>query len=273
MSIVEKAVNRAPRPERPRPGATTALVPGADARSAAQAPLVADVEALPIRRFVNFESNPGLARDFRFLKRPVLARVFGLSRSAQKAGNLVMLTSDLPQAGKSFVALNLAASIAQEQMLSVLLIDADPLRRTLTTRFDAQERAGLMEALANADTAIGDLILPTDVPSLRFLPAGQPRIDATELIAGPRMTEVLRSFNDPNLVVLLDSPPLLITSEARVIAEHVNHSLVVVESGRSTASDIGQILQLLQGSPASVSLILNKTPAAGASRYHDYYSY
>jgi len=270
MSIVEKAMNRA-RPDLPRP-VTPALSSPPSGHDSVKS-LVADGPPIAVRHLLSFEDHPGLARDFRFLKRPVLARVFGLSRSAQKAGNLVMITSDLPQAGKTFISLNLAASMGQEQMISVLLIDGDPVRRALTQKLGVADRPGLMELLAAETPDLGAMILPTDVPSLRFLPAGQPRPDATELLAGPRMVELLRRFNDPNLVVLVDSPPMLLTSEARVLAEHVNHSLVVVESGRSTSADVTQMLDILKGSPASVSLVLNKTPAAGASRNSDYYTY
>jgi Mrp family chromosome partitioning ATPase len=114
-------------------------------------------------------------------------------------------------------------------------------------------------------------MLPTDVDSLYALSAGRPRSDATELLASPRMTQVLKSLNDPNLVVLLDSPPLLLSSEGRVLADKADHALVVVEAGRSTASDVGQVLQLLQGTSATVSLVLNKAPDSRSTRYKDYY--
>jgi receptor protein-tyrosine kinase len=114
-------------------------------------------------------------------------------------------------------------------------------------------------------------MLSTDVESLHFLPSGRPRPDATELLASPRMFQILKTLDDPNLVVLLDSPPLLVSSEGRVLADHAHHALVVVEAGRSTATDVGNVLQLLQGSAAAVNLVLNKTPVPGSARYQDYY--
>ena len=184
---------------------------------------------------------------------------------------MVMLTSDMPQAGKSFVSLNLGASMASERMTRVLLIDADPVRHTLSTRLGADARLGLLEVLAGDVTGLADVVLPTDLESLYFLPAGRPRQDATELLGSPRMSQILKSLDDPDLVVLLDSPPLLLSSEGRVLADQVHHALVIVEAGRSTTNDVAQVLELLQGSAASVNLVLNKTPVPASARYKDYY--
>jgi capsular exopolysaccharide synthesis family protein len=265
MSIVKKAILRS-QAERAKAVTQPAQVP--------DAPTSLDATGTPrlaVRSKLALEQFPALARDFRFLKRPVLARVFGLSRSSPRTGNLVMVTSDMPQAGKSFVSLNLAGSMASEQMLRVLLVDADPVRHALSSRFGVEGRPGLLEMLSGEAQRLSDVMLATDVDSLYFVPSGRPRPDATELMASPRMAEVLKTLDDPDLVVLLDSPPLLLSSEGRVLADRVHHALVVVEAGRSTASDVGNVLQLLQGSTAAVSLVLNKTPVAGSAHYRDFY--
>ena len=269
MSIVEKAMQRS-QAERTQPVPAGPAVP--EPRRGDTPPWVKQGEpVLPIRGRLALEEFPPLARDFRFLKRPVLARVFGLSKSSAKSGNLVMITSDMPQAGKSFISLNLAASMASERMTRVLLIDADPVRHSLSTRVAVDHRPGLLELLSGELPELSDVVMATDVDSLYFLPAGQARPDATELLASPRMSQILRSMQDPDLVVILDSPPLLLSSEGRVLADHVHHALVIVEAGRSTAGDVGNVLHLLKGSAAAVNLVLNKTPLPGSARYKDYY--
>jgi receptor protein-tyrosine kinase len=265
MSIVEKAILRS-EAEKAQP----ARVP--DAPRAESLPLpAAGVQPLAVRSRLALEQYPLLARDFRFLKRPILGRVFGLSRSSPRSGNLVMITSDMPQAGKSFVSLNLAGSMASEQMTRVLLVDADPARHALSSRFGVEGQPGLLEMLSGEAQRLSDVMLSTDVESLYFLPSGRARPDATELLASQRMSQVLKTLDDPDLVVLLDSPPLLVSSESRVLADQVHHALVVVEAGRSTATDVGNVLQLLQGSTAAVNLVLNKTPVPGSARFKDYY--
>jgi receptor protein-tyrosine kinase len=276
MSIVEKAILRS-QAERAKaaPAAPAAPAPSQaipePSRPEAPPPAVADAPPVLLRNQLALDQFPAVARDFRFLKRPVLARVFGQSRSGTRQGNLVMITSDLPQAGKSFVSLNLAGSMATERMMRVLLVDADPVRRTLSTRFGVQDRPGFLDLLAGDVQRVSDVMLATDVESLYFLPAGLARPDATELMASPRTAQVLKTLEDPNLIVLLDSPPLLLSSEGRVLADYVHHALVVVEAGRSTASEVGQVLDILKGSAAAVSMVLNKTPTPGAARHEEYY--
>ncbi len=271
MSIVEKAMSRS-QGERSRAAAagSSALAP-APAAPDSHPPATTEGPPVAVRQGLAIEQFQALARDFRFLKRPVLARVFGLSRSGARSGNLVMITSDQPQAGKSFIALNLAGSMASERMMRVVLVDADPVRRTLSGRLGASDRKGLLELLSGEVARPGDVLLATDVESLYFMPAGQPRPDATELMASPRMDQVLKQFEDPNLIVILDSAPLLLSSEGRVLADHVHHALVVVEAGRSTASEVSQVLDLMRESSASVNVVLNKTPGGGSAGQHDYY--
>src|SRR5262249_4704980 len=97
MSIVEKAMIRSQAERAKAPAAAGSAAESRDTSSLPWMPR--DVEPLRVASKVAFEQFPPLARDFRFLKRPVLARVFGLSRSSPRTGNLVMITSDMPQAG------------------------------------------------------------------------------------------------------------------------------------------------------------------------------
>lgn len=267
MSIIEKAIGRSGG--QPKKAAPERQLP---VRRLEEHELpVCDEPPVAVRASLALEQFPPLARDFRFLKRPVLARVFGLSRSTSRSGNLVMITSDMPQAGKSFISLNLGASMATEQMTRVVLVDADPVRHTLSARLGLEARPGLLELLADPTAGLGEVLMRTDMPSLFVLPAGQPRPDATELLSSPRMAEVLKLFEDPNTVVLLDSPPLLLSSEGRVLSDLVHHTLVVVEAGRSTASDVSAVVDLLKGTSANISMVLNKTPIPNTPRYKDYY--
>lgn len=268
MSIVEKAIIRS-QAERAK---VLAAAPELELpRTDLPPPAVAGGPPVAVRGLLALEQHPQLARDFRFLKRPVLARVFGLSRSEARSGNLVMVTSDLPQAGKSFISMNLAASMASEQMMRVVLVDADPIRHTLSSRLGMDSRPGLMELIAGEATRLSDVLLATDIESLYFMPSGQHRADATEQMASPRMPQVLKMLDDPNVIVLMDSAPLLVSSEGRVLADHVNHALVVVEAGRSTTGDVSHVLELMKGAAATVNFVLNKTPLPRSSRQQDYY--
>ncbi|MBW7929785.1 MAG: AAA family ATPase [Gammaproteobacteria bacterium] len=233
-------------------------------------PTVADVPPLPLRATLATGIFPDLDRDIRFLKRPLLARLFAPQEQGEQQHTL-MVTSDLPEAGKSFISRNLAASFAQEKMLRVLLVDADPVRRSLSNLLGVADRPGLMELIAGDAVQLSDVTLATDVEALYFVPAGQSREDATELLASTQMAAFLTALNDPNTVVVLDSPPLLLSSEGRVLADNARQVLVVVEAGRSTAADVAQVVDILRGTSATVSIAMNKVPVAALSYRHDMY--
>ncbi|MBM4197422.1 MAG: protein tyrosine kinase [Gammaproteobacteria bacterium] len=272
MGIIEKAIGRLPQQEKPEAAGPQPPRRPLPVRMGGGKTLpVADVAPVAVKALLAIEQYPALARDIRFLKRPVLARVFGMSRSTSRSGNLVMITSDTPQTGKSFISLNLGGSLASEQMTRVLLVDADPVRRTQSTRLGVDARPGLLELLAGEVAGLSEVVMPTDLPSLFVLPAGKSRPDATELFSSPRMAEFLGLLADPDLVVLLDAPPLLLTSEGRVLADLAHHTLVVVEAGRSTVSDIAATVELLKSTPAGLNIVLNKSPMRNSPRYRDYY--
>jgi MinD-like ATPase involved in chromosome partitioning or flagellar assembly len=119
------------------------------------------------------------------------------------------------------------------------------------------------------------LTLKTDVPSLRFLPAGQTRQNSTELLASRRLTEALSALVDPDTIILIDSSPLLATTEASALADRVGHTVVVVEAGRTSVSDLSSVMKILDDASSSVSLILNKVPrtAGGRGRQDGHYYY
>ncbi len=273
MSIVEKAVSRldsGPEKKR-RPGEGLARRAEGRNNNAGEGALrttsIIDLELAALG------NDPVLVKQFRFLKRPLLARLFGLTKSSSSSGKVIMLTSDLPKVGKSFLALNIAASIAQEQMTNVLLIDADPIRQTLTHQLGQKDQPGILNLVADPELSLEDVVVASDLPSLAFIPSGTFCNNATELFASQRMSEVLASMDDPDRVILLDAPPLLATSEAHALAEKVDHTMIVIEAGRSQSVEISNMIEILKRTDCEIGFILNKAPKFDSSRYKDYYSY
>jgi|GEM_PF-1277836 len=273
MSIIEKAVNSAGsgHEKRRRTGGSSSSNQAARQPEAGAPARIAYTSRAAEAGMITLDSHPQLAKDFRFLKRPILARVFG--SGAADSGKLVMVMSHSPQVGKSFVAYNLAVSMAHEQMTNVLLIDGDPYRRTITQTLGLNDQIGLQEVLSNPALDISDAIVPTDLPALKIIPSGQLRSDSTELFASRRMSEMLDLLHDPDLVVILDAPPLQETSEGRALTEKANHSLIVVGAGQTTAEEISMVLKMFEDSESSVSLVLNRASGKNESREDVYYPY
>ena len=198
--------------------------------------------------------------EYRILKRPVLMNAFGGGAAPVENGNLVMVTSASPGEGKTFTALNLAMSMAIELDTTVLLMDADVIRRTLTQMFNLGNEPGLIDVLVDRDKDLSDVIIPTDIDKLRLLPAGRTHPNSTELLSSSQMRKLAHDLAKryPDRVVLFDAPPLLATTEGRALADLAGQVLVVVEAGRTTQAAVTEAVATLDKNKA-IGMVLNKS--------------
>src|SRR5690606_17879987 len=120
-----------------------------------------------------------------------------------------------------------------ERDIHVLLIDADFPKPHITKLFGLEKEEGLFDALRDSSLDVESLILPTSVPGLFVLPAGQRTENATELLASNRMQQIVTRLGerDPSRIVLFDSAPLLLTTEAPALAQIAGQVVVVVRAG------------------------------------------
>lgn len=213
-----------------------------------------------------------LADEYRHIKRPLIANAMGKGSSPVPNGHLIMMASALPGDGKTFTSVNLALSIALEKDISVLLIDADVAKPHITELFKLSGELGLLDVLTDETLNVETVVMPTDVPGLSILPAGKYSNMATELLASTRMEQILAQLiaRDPNRVVLLDSPPLLLTSESRVLASIAGQIVLVVRAGVTPQHVVLDTIDLLD-EDKFVGLVLNQSNKSGRSDYYDYY--
>lgn len=219
-----------------------------------------------------------VADEFRRIKRPILANVAQNAYSADGHMNIIMIASALPKAGKTFCSVNLAVSISLERELNVLLVDADVAKPHISREFGLDDRPGLIELLVDDSRSIEDLLVRTDLNDIQVLPAGGGHPQATELLASVRMSQVVDELAKryPDRIILLDSPPLLITSEAQALSSQVGQVVVVVEAGETSHQLLRQAIEVLDDSKA-VNIILNKSRhLSGTGEYgrgYGYYGY
>jgi protein-tyrosine kinase len=213
-----------------------------------------------------------LVEDFRIIKRPLIKRAFAPRKAAANPGNLIMITSSLPGEGKTFTSINLAMSIAMELDHTVLLVDADVARPSVLRTLGLPAQRGLMDILLDDQLDMSEVMLRTNVNTLSILPAGTSNPRATELLASQAMkTLVLEIANRyPDRIVIFDSPPLLLTSEAHVLASHMGQIVVVVESEKTTQHAVKEALHQLEGC-SNVNLVYNKSRELNTSSKYDYH--
>ena len=219
-----------------------------------------------------------ISEEFRRIKRPLLDKIFKDNSNDAKHKNLIMVTSSLPGEGKTFCAVNLAISIALELDHTVLLVDADVAKpsvgRYLKTTNELEEnKAGLMDILLDKNLDLSDVMLRTNIDKLTLLRSGRNHKHATELLASHAMSTLLDEIATryPDRVIIFDSPPLLLSTEARALASKMGQIALVVEAGSTTQNAVKDLLSQLKTNN-NVSLIYNKAqPHEGTGFYGDYY--
>jgi Mrp family chromosome partitioning ATPase len=207
----------------------------------------------------------------RALKRALVSR---LEASKNGVRNVVMVTSAVPGEGKTFVAFNLALSLAQERDLAVTLVDGDVVRRTASQMVNAERLPGLREWLESDAMPLDSVLCRTNVPNLNFLPAGQSRAGAAELMASARMDSALQRLGafDLGHVFIVDSPPVLATAEAISLIGKLHHALLICRAGVTPQSAFVAALEKLEKIP-DVSIVLNGYSPPSFDEYHDYADY
>lgn len=215
-----------------------------------------------------------VADEFRVIKRPILANAIGKGVTPVKNGNLIMMTSAFPGEGKSFSSVNLAMSIAMELDKRVLLVDADVARPSVLNLLGLPPAKGLMDVLLDKNLDLSQVMLRTNVEKLTLLPAGMPHQRATELLASEGMIALLQEMASryPDRIIIFDSPPLLVTTEARVLATHMGQIVMVVEADRTTHAAVKQALSTIEACPVKL-MMLNKSRQQGDGNYYGYYGY
>lgn len=261
--VIAAAPQPAPRPLRRAP-ATPQLQADIDlARLAAAGLLTPDAP------------SGGLAEELRLIKRRLLARVDEDEAEGAANARLILIASGQPGDGKTFMALNLALSIAGEADRRVLLIDGDSAKPDICRRLGFEDGTGFVDLLVDAQLEPESLVIGTSIDGLAILPAGRRERNVPELLASNRTDDVLDALlaADPNRIILIDSPPVLAASPAAVLAGHAAQTLVVVRADQTPEAELKEAVDLLSSAP-HLSLVLNNAALKiGARRYGRYEEY
>ncbi len=213
-----------------------------------------------------------IAEEYRLIKRPLLANAFGHGGVERvRNGNLIMVTSSLPGEGKTFSAISLAISMATELEHTVLLIDADVSKASVVNFLGLKAKRGLIDVLQDPNLSLSDVLIKTNIAKLTVLPAGDNISHATELLASSAMKNFVRDIASryPDRIVIFDTPPLLSTSEASVLATYMGQIVFVVEAEQTPQDAITDALAHLSDCE-HVGIVLNKFASGGSAGDYGY---
>jgi len=205
------------------------------------------------------DTKSQLAEEFRVIKRPLVNNALGASSGIDRA-NLILICSSLPGEGKTFVSINLALSIANERDKNVLLIDADVEKPSISKHLGIKTSPGLIEYLEDDKVTVADILLKTDLANLSIIPAGKRHKYSTELLSSQRMylfaEEISKRYKDR--IIIFDSPPLLVATQAHVLSELVGQVVLVIGAESTQQTVVAESVAKLANCDVVMTL-LNKT--------------
>ena len=231
-----------------------------------------DVVALAAQGFLMPHTPRSQTGDqYRVIKRPLIKNAMGKGAATINHANLLMVTSALAGEGKSFTSVNLALSIAAELDNTVMLVDADVARPSVLRMLGLPQGPGLLDVLEER-VDMSEVLLRTNVEKLTLLPSGTPHPRATELLASDAMSHLLDDMAKryPDRIIIFDSPPLLATTEARVLAGNMGQIVMVVAADSTSQHAVTQALATIEGCEV-VMMVLNKASRTDVGAYYGYY--
>jgi capsular exopolysaccharide synthesis family protein len=230
-------------------------------------PMLGNIPSL--REFGSLRPKPGIlstvAESSPLINDPksVAAESFRALRTAiivaSRSGHLrsLVVTSPLFGEGRSTVAYNTALAFALAGK-RVLLLDADMRKPRLHDLFGCSRSPGLSDVLTGTVKLAGNIRQHRTVPSLFLLPAGSDTSAPAELLGSSQFDELLANLTHEYDLVVADSPPILLVSEARVLSDKFGATLAVIRAGKTTRTVLASLSSVLEfnGSRA-VGLVLN----------------
>jgi len=227
---------------------------------------IEEVQVQPSSRIVMQTDPRSAGADrFRFLRMCL--------RELWSAGKLktLQITSPLQQEGKSTIALNLATALAEGGKRTVLLIEADLHRPTLTEQLGLEKRTGLADCLEEGSLNPITVVRRLEPLGWYLLPAGDPRSNPTELLQTEAFAGVLQTLSPHFDWILIDSPPVIPLTDALSLARQANATLLVAREGRTPREAVEKAIAVL-GRQRVLGIVLNAVD--GLDRmYSGYYGY
>jgi capsular exopolysaccharide synthesis family protein len=185
---------------------------------------------------------------------------------------VILITSALPEEGKTTTSLNSAIVLAQKET-RVLLIDADLRRPSIHKTLGMGPRIGLSNVLTGSATLEEAIVRSSILPNLFILPAGTPPPNPAELLASTNMKDVLTQLSEEYDHVVIDTPPTLSVTDAVVLSTRADRVILVIRSGQTTKQALRRARDTLMQVNARVCGVLLNAVDLNSPDYYYYYEY
>jgi len=182
----------------------------------------------------------------------------------------ILITSALPDEGKSVVALNLASTLARIHQTRVLLVEGDMRKPTMRGELGLPAIKGLTEWL-RADLPVSEIICRVTPPGFCFLPAGEPLSNPLELMQSGRLAVLLSEVAESFDWIIIDSTPVLPVADTSVWGRLSDGILMVVREGKTEKRQLQKALEAIDKSML-LGVVLNASSNGEHKSYYMYYA-
>lgn len=204
-------------------------------------------------RIIAQDNGDFRARNFQVLRTKVLQQM------RKKNWNTLAISAPTEGAGKSFVAANLAVSMAMEGNQSVLLVDMDLCKPSIHRYFGFEPQCSIHDYL-DGTAGVADMLVHPGIPRLVLLPGRRTILNSSEHLSSPLVRNLVKELKVryESRIVIFDLPPALISDEVMVFLPYVDCSLLVIESGKNTPREVEKAIEVVGNSPL-LGTVLNKS--------------
>lgn len=182
----------------------------------------------------------------------------------------IMVTSSNPGEGKSTTVANLAVVFAQ-QGKKVLLVDTDLRKPVIHSIFNMNNNIGLTNVLTKRKS-LADAVKPTHQANLFILPSGPIPPNPAELLSSSAMKKMYELALGKYDLVIFDTPPLLAVTDAQIVSDFCDGTILVVSSEKTKVEEVDKGLELLKRANANMlGVVLNNKKVTNKNHYYYYY--
>lgn len=212
-----------------------------------------DPTTLDRHAVVGFDSRDSRARPFNLLRTQVAKRI-----AARKA-SIVGITSATPNAGKSFLSLNLAAALSRVAEQTVYLVDLDLRRGSVAEELGMKPEIGVSDFLDGSTDDLGSLGWRVGESGLAVFPTRAMAGHSAELLSGDRFALLVETFRKiaGNAIILCDMPPAFANDDTMIAMQKLDGYIMVVDSGHTTRRQVQDTMEMLQPAPC-LGAVLNR---------------
>ncbi|WP_300315538.1 polysaccharide biosynthesis tyrosine autokinase [uncultured Psychrobacter sp.] len=201
--------------------------------------------------------------------------MFGMPKEGRlgQRAKVILITGESPGVGKSFISSNLSEVFAQLNK-KVLIIDADMRLGELHKAFKMTQDDGLADYFQNGSHTLVDIIHPTSMDNVDFMPRGKQPHNPASLLSSDKFSTLMNELNAHYDYIIMDSPPVLAASDATILSQYADKVLMVTRYDKSIEGQLVYAIKQLNKSNVEVDgIVLNDVKQGLMSKYSYSYSY